>query len=168
MFAPHQAIPPLKHEPCLICLWIINAQHRVPAKRPLNRGLFKEWRFKGFSGTILEVQKQSLSRTWDDSNKGVRQRQKHQEVWKRLNLTVHSQNSERPNVFLWPKTYCKLACDSIKTNMNRVLKIWRKRNLWPFLLLLFICCKRNKKKEIKARYYYIFIYLALLLSSKLF
>lgn len=92
-----------------------------------------------------------LSGTWDDSNKGLRQRQKHQEVWKRLNLTVHSQNSERANVFLWPKTYCKLPCDSIKTNMNRVLKIWRKRNLWPFLLLLFICCKRNKKKEIKAR-----------------
>ena len=46
--------PPLEHESCLICLWIISAQHRATTKRTLNPGLFKEWRFKGFSSTILE------------------------------------------------------------------------------------------------------------------
>lgn len=119
------------------------------AKGPLNWGLFKGWRFKGFPGTVLEGRKvpsqeyKKIVMRVSGKHKGI--------SWKGLNLSVHSQNSERQKVFVRPRTYCKLACDSIKTNMNCVLKIWRKRNLWPFLFLLFICCKRNREKEIKTR-----------------
>lgn len=76
--------------------------------------------------------------------KSLWQRRKLQENKKDMTLTAHSPNSKTNT-----RTHRKLPRDSIKANMNRVLKVWRKRNLWPLLLLLFICYKRKKKE----RYY---------------
>lgn len=134
------------------CSCMISAPHRAcyQAYHLTEVYYLKNGDGKASLDTILAMQV-SHWWMWENCNQGLRQRQKHQEDEKGLNLTVHSQSSKRLKTFLWPRTYRKLPCDSIKTNMNCVFKIWRERNLWPLFLFLFICCKRNREKEIKNR-----------------